>query len=266
MKTSPPEKLWIMNTRGNRLAALLYRPCRAYPSASAACRGGPLVIVCHGFTGSKEGGGRAAEMAQRLGGLGYACLLFDFSGCGESEGRWADISLTGHMEDLRCVVQWSREAGFAPIILNGRSFGGTTVICYAARDREIAGVCTWAAVGRLELLFKSFIHSSDVNGAEQVALNSENGTLYINRDFFYDLEKHDVLACAAQIAPRPLLVIHGTADESVPPVDADLIYRAAGENAELEMISGADHRFSNHTGATWERFFGWLQKHFPGEG
>ncbi len=220
-------------------------------------------MVCHGFTGSKEGGGRALEMGEALAARGYCCLLFDFAGCGESEGRWEEISLSGHVRDLAAVVQWCRESGFNPIILNGRSFGGTTALCCASSDRTVAGVCTWAAPARLAELFSKFA-GGKVKGpaGELVRLAVPEGTLYLRKSFFYDLEKYDLRSCAARIAPRPLLVLHGTADEVVPPGEARLLAGAAAEPKELIMVEEADHQFSAHQEVVWRSFFNWLDRYF----
>jgi uncharacterized protein len=198
-------KFFILNKRGQRLAAIL--------CGKASIRG-PVVIVCHGFTGSKEGSGRALEMGRALASQGCSCLLFDFAGCGESEGLWEEISLSRHMEDLADMVQWCREAGFSKIILNGRSFGGAAALCYTASDKEIAGVCTWAAPARPAELFRKLAGGTVAGPADDmVELAGEEGVVHVRKGFFYDLDKHDLLDCAARIAPCPLLAIHGTADE-----------------------------------------------------
>lgn len=255
------EKFEIINHDGLRLSALL---CKAavHKSVSQQQRS-PLVVVCHGFTGSKEGGGRALEMGEALAARGFCCLLFDFAGCGESEGRWEEISLSGHVRDLAAVVQWCRESGFNTIILNGRSFGGAAALCYASSDRTVAGVCTWAVPARPVELFSKFA-GGKVQGpaGELVKLAAEEGTLCLRKSFFYDLERHDLRHCAARLAPRPLLVLHGTADEVVLPEEAYLIAAAAAEPKELLMVEGADHRFSAHLEVVWRSFFHWLDRYF----
>jgi fermentation-respiration switch protein FrsA (DUF1100 family) len=45
----------------------------------------------------------------------------------------------------------------------------------------------------------------------------------------------------AAIAPRPLLIIHGTADTSIPFEHAVQVYAAAGEPKELWLAEGATH-------------------------
>jgi fermentation-respiration switch protein FrsA (DUF1100 family) len=44
-----------------------------------------------------------------------------------------------------------------------------------------------------------------------------------------------------RIAPRPLLLLHGTADDVVLPEDADALLAAAGEPKELRLVPGAAH-------------------------
>ena len=44
------------------------------------------------------------------------------------------------------------------------------------------------------------------------------------------------------ISPRPLLIVHGTNDETVDPGHARELYEAAGEPKDIAMIEGADHR------------------------
>jgi putative redox protein len=220
----------------------------------------PLVIVCHGFTGTKEGGGRALEMGDALAGKGFSTLLFDFAGCGESEGNWADLTLSGQVSDLEATVNWGRSADFNRIILTGRSFGGSTVLAYAAGDPDLAAVCTWAAVARLEPLFNRFIGNRLEGPAEEIlAIAGEEGMLELKRKFFIDLKSYNIPSCAAKITPRKLLVIHGSADEAVPCSDAELIYNSALEPKELTIIKGANHRFSEHLDQVWACFFGWLK-------
>lgn len=275
------QALTIPNNRGESLAALLYLP--GYEESAGAASSGagrrlrgkrgrgkrrPLVIVCHGFTGSKEGGGRALEMAGQLGGAGYAALLFDFAGCGQSEGSWDELTLSGQVDDLSAVAGWCRENGFSPLIVNGRSFGGATALCCAAQNQAIDGVCTWAALAYPYGFFSALLAGSRLLEAdgpddETAPLASEGKTVYIKRRFINDLRLYDPAGCAARITPRPLLVMHGTADELIPVEEAEIIYQAAGEPKELQLIAGADHRFSGHAGRLRASFYRWLGRCFP---
>ncbi len=199
-------------------------------------------------------------MGEALAERDFSTLLFDFAGCGESEGAWKDISLGRHTEDLESVVAWCRLRGYTKLILTGRSFGGSTVLNYASRDSKISAVCTWAAAARLNELFNGF-SGYQVTGPpdELVNITGDEGTIHLKKNFFYDLQQHDLLENAASLNHCRLLIIHGSADESVPVEDAHLLFRAASEPKELAIIEGADHRFSNHIEQVWETFFNWLE-------
>lgn len=245
-------KLKIKNDRNENLSALLKTAGR--PESSKA-----LVIVCHGFSGTKEGGGSALIMGERLANLSFSTLLFDFAGRGQSEGKKEEISLSNQIEDLGAVVREARDLGFEKLILNGRSFGGSTALGYAAKDQQIAGLCTWAAVAKpLELFTKRLEESLEEPGQALVTLAGEEGSLKVKRSFFQDLKHYNLVKEASLIAPRHFLIIHGTEDETVPCEEAVLLYEAAAHPKELALIEGADHRFSAHRAEVWRVFFKWL--------
>ncbi|HZW04429.1 MAG TPA: prolyl oligopeptidase family serine peptidase, partial [Anaerolineaceae bacterium] len=49
--------------------------------------------------------------------------------------------------------------------------------------------------------------------------------------------EHDIAA----IAPRPVLLVHGTADGQIPVEQAVQLQQAGGETVELAIVDGADH-------------------------
>lgn len=248
------ERVYFNNKKGQRLAGLLFE---------AAKNDVPVVIACHGFTGSKEGRGSAVEMAVLLQEKGFSTLLFDFAGCGESQGRFEDLTLSGHIDDLTCAVDFCLEKGLGPAVTLGRSFGGTTAICQAASDTRVMGVCTWAAPASLLELFLGFT-DQDLPGDEDslVTLAGSEGVIYLKKSFFTDLSSYDVLSCASLVSPRPVLVVQGTRDEVVPPAEASAIFNSAGCPRDLFLVERADHQFSAHHREVWAIFLDWLENNF----
>jgi len=244
------KEVTFRNSRNQQLAGLFY---------TAGVKGSPTLIVCHGFTGSKEGGDKALHMAEYYAVADYDTLLFDFAGNGESEGKFEDLTLSGQVDDLTCAVDWCKQQGAGTIVTLGRSFGGTTVICHAAQDERVAGVCTWAAAARLVELFTGFA-DEDPDDPEKVILAGDEGILYLKKNFFKDIEKYDVPQLSSRIAPRSLLIIHGTKDDVVSPEDARLIYEAAGDPKELVYIDEGDHQFEVHHRQVWDICLNWLKK------
>ncbi|OPX83757.1 MAG: Alpha/beta hydrolase family protein [Pelotomaculum sp. PtaB.Bin104] len=248
------QKVIYPNQSGINLTGLLYKK----PVAA-----GTVIVVCHGFAGSKEGGGRAVAMAEEMGRLGYSTLLFDFTGCGESEGDFAGISLTRHIGDVKSSVDFCRGLGFERVITLGRSFGGTAALCLGRYGGRIAGVCTWAAPGAVQEVFARYRKQAAKTASDLFPISEEEGAPNISKGFFADLDRHDVYGQAALIAPEPLLVIHGEQDQTVPVGNAQAIFDAAGEPKEIKIIRGADHQFTGRYQPVWETFFGWLLQKFP---
>jgi putative redox protein len=249
MSASGWKDVHIENSRGQTLDGILYSQGRA---------GAPVLVVCHGFTGSKEGGGKALEMGKYLAATGFDVLLFDFAGNGRSEGQFEDITLTGQISDLTAVVGWCEHNGTGPVATMGRSFGGTTAIAQAAGDERVRAVCSWAAPANPGRLFQSVVRP-DTAESERIALVGEDGEVWVKRQFLRDLQSYDIPALAARIAPRPLFVIHGDNDEVVPAHEARDIFLAAGEPKELKFIRGGDHRFTETHRQVWQQCRQWLR-------
>jgi len=66
------------------------------------------------------------------------------------------------------------------------------------------------------------------------------------------------VACAPLVAPRPLLVIHGSDDDLVPVFDARVLVDAHGD-AELRIMNGAGHRV-RHDPRAVAVLLGWLDR------
>jgi putative redox protein len=243
------KEVCFANSAGLKISGLWY---------SSGQPGKPLVLVCHGFTGSKEGGdGQACRMAEYLAQIGYESLLIDFAGSGQSEGQFEDLTLSSQIDDLSCAVSWCLNKGTDFIVTLGRSFGGSTAICHAARDKRVSAVCTWAAPARPDQLFRDHLHPEQ-NKPGYIILSNNWETISLKKGFLEDLTSHDPLFAASQISPRPTLFLHGSQDELVPAEDLELYYAAAKEPKKRILISGADHQFQGHHQEVWEICATWL--------
>ena len=231
---------------GNALAVLHY-----HLGESSA----PVVIVCHGFTGSKEGDGRHLRFAEFLAQNGWQTVLFDFAGNGQSEGDFAFSSLSTQISDLTAVVDWVQLFSPRRLVCLGRSFGGTTAICQAARDQRVQAVCTWAAPARLHLLFDRFRVS--VHG-DRIRLQSEAGAIEVAHQFFSDFERIDPLQEVARLAPRPYWCVHGKADTTVPVADGQLLYAAAGSPKAAYWVDRGDHQLHAQQQQVWAQTRSWF--------
>ena len=69
-----------------KLAVCLHMPQRSRPGKSV-----PVVVCCHGLTGTRVGTCyRFVTLARELARHHIACLRFDFRGCGASDGLFSE--------------------------------------------------------------------------------------------------------------------------------------------------------------------------------
>jgi len=222
------ETLHFKNVRGEMLAATLH-----------GTWGARVVIGCHGLLSTRE-----SEKQRRLGALiaarGMAYLRFDFAGRGDSDGETEAITYSRQMHDLDAAIECAAQQGARRIGLFGWSMGGAVALLSAAREARIAAIATMGAVAYPAAIAERY--PADVEQWRQRAF-VEVGEARISWRFLEDAITHNVVS-AARIVQGPVLVLHGTEDQSVSPADAHDLATAA-PNASLEYVDGADHAFSN---------------------
>jgi pimeloyl-ACP methyl ester carboxylesterase len=236
------------------LAGNLSRPSRPVTDPP------PALILCHGFPagpgGAATSGQTYPELADYLAAeTGWVVLTFNFRGTGESLG---DFSLGGWLDDLRAAVDHllatERVSG---VWVAGSSTGGALAICEAAEDERVRGVATLAAPAT----FSGWAEDPDgfLAHARAIGVLSDPGHPADRDAWARELREIRPIAVVAKIPPRPLLVVHGSDDETVPLDDARALAEAAGETAELRVVNQAGHRL-RHDPRTVAVLIGWLEQ------
>src|SRR5262249_3704790 len=169
---------------------------------------------------------------------GFNVLAFDYHGHGA--GRGAPVTLAyREVRDFCGALDYVRErVPEARIGVIGFSMGASIAIMGSARRRE----------GRAVVAGSSFTsHAEVVAHAIARVPHLPGRPLAWLADHFLgwragyrhsDVQPiHDVAA----IAPRPLLIIHGAEDETIPVAHAYQIYEHAGQPKEIWIGAGGDH-------------------------
>lgn len=177
-------------------------------------------------------------LAQSLAERGYAAMRFNFRGAHGSPG---EFSLEGWTQDVEAALDAAAgvDDSLARILI-GSSAGGAVAIRAAARRPDVAAVATLAAVA-----------SWDAVVADPAALIQRLRNTGIIHDPAFppdvaawtrEFADGSAETLAPRVAPRPLLLIHGDADEVVPYPHAERLFAAAGQPKELVRIPGGRHR------------------------
>jgi len=226
----------------------------------------PGLILCHGMPAgpraSGEGGRGSSEdlgypeLAEWCASEGFVTLIFNFRGTGESGGNYHPL---GWARDLEAVLDWMSQlpqVDAERIALLGSSMGAAVAIYVAAHRPEVAAVVSYAGPAAM---------GPRPNPADAVERLREQG-LIKDPDFPPDLEawrqesvELSPVRWVGQISPRPLLLLHGDADDLVPVENAYTLYQKAGEPKELRLLPGAGHRFRGEPAAL-EIALEWLRR------
>jgi dipeptidyl aminopeptidase/acylaminoacyl peptidase len=220
---------------GLRLSGELYVP------GGAGC---PGLCICHGIPArpyDPEDRGYAV-LAEHFCREGFAVLLFYFRGAGRSEGNFDMAGWTRDLEQAMGVLDGVPQVDSSRMFVMGFSGGAAAALCATPGDPRVAGVVSCASPADFDDLLP---------GTTLEAFLAEWRRIGIIRDesFPADMDAWadgfttvSPAACIASIAPRPVLLLHGDADEVVPVAHAYRLYEAAGEPKDLEIIPGGLHR------------------------
>jgi len=174
---------------------------------------------------------------------GAAALLIDLRGAGESDGQGLGNGLAmREAEDALAAAEAGRAFGYRRVVLAGWSLGASAAVLAAARDRGIDGLM-------LECALKSFpdygadIVQARFGGLAPRAVAAPLGTAIValGRRLGGVGPLTAPVDVIAQIAPRPILILHGARDAVTPPYHGRDLARAAGHTARLVSLPNAAH-------------------------
>ncbi|MGQ0823965.1 MAG: alpha/beta hydrolase family protein [Actinomycetota bacterium] len=222
----------------------------------------PALLVLTGFP---RGPGGAATVGNTDPGLvdrvareaGWAGLTFTYRGTGPSEG---DFSIEGWLADIRAAIDaLHARTDVSGVWIAGFRLGGTLGIVTAAQDSRVRGIATFAAPASLRAWVRDpawFLEYARRTGVLRTVGFPSNPDAWIRA-----IANLDVIAAAREIAPRPWLLIHGSADDVVPVDDASQLADAGGD-VELRVVPNGPHRL-RHDPRAIAALLGWLERQGP---
>ncbi len=203
------------------------------------------VCLCHGAPSGnppEPGDGGYPALAEGMCREGLAAFFFNFRGTGDSGGN---MDLAGWTRDLQTAIDylWEQEnIDKSHLCLVGFSAGAATSVCVASKDERITGVAACACPAEITPF------NAD-NNWETLIENFRNIGAIRDDDFppsvaewIEGAKSIDPIKHIGGIAPRPLLLVHGSLDQTVPVEHAHRLYEKAGTPKKLVVIEGTGHR------------------------
>ncbi|HEY6408001.1 MAG TPA: alpha/beta fold hydrolase [Ktedonobacteraceae bacterium] len=185
---------------------------------------------------------------------GFAVLAFDMRGTGESPP--APLSL-GYFEqrDVLGAVDFLR-SGSLPYPALGRphviggwgvSLGAAMLITATAQEPAIRAIVSDCAFADIIPILEREVPK----GGHLPPLFTPGALLAVQALYGANFYADRPVDYVAQIAPRPILFIHGAADKYIPPANMDTLAAAAraapNANVQTWSVPGADHAQSFNT-------------------
>ncbi len=249
----------VLEAEGLRLVGRL-----SHPQDGPEERGRPPGLVLgHGFPrgpgGAATCGRSYPELADRLAAeTGWVILTFNHRGTGESPGQF---SLRGWMADLRAAADALVAQDVSAVWSAGAGTGGALAICHAAVDERVRGVASLGAPADFDRWQRH--PDAFLSTARAVGVIRDKDFPPDPEAWAEELREVRPLAAAAKIPPRPFLVVHGDADDQVPPTDARALADTAGAGTELRIVNEADHLL-RHDPRAVAVLMGWMARQWPG--
>jgi dipeptidyl aminopeptidase/acylaminoacyl peptidase len=222
-----------------------------------------VVLVLHGYGRDHS---RAWRYAAFLHAAGYGVLAVNFR-----SSRWSRRLPTtlGHHEivDTQAALDWLRAepalAGHALGLL-GESLGGSVALIVAAANPEVAAVMADGPFVHATLALEDSSERWARLPRRSAHLARALGRVVTGRD----LGEVDVEPAAAQLADRPLFLVHALEDNRLSSEHTRRLWRAAGAKDPLWLIPGAGHNegWKRHRAEYERRALAFFDRHLLGRG
>lgn len=213
--------------------------------------GGPAIVFLPGYMSDMEGG-KACAVFDWAREQGRACLLMDYSGCGQSSGQFAEGTLSCWKDEVIEMI-----ARFLPdrdVVLVGSSMGGWLMLLAGLMlDNRLAGLVGVAPAPD----FTDWGYNED-----QKAALKNGQTIFEDNEYgpdptpthalFWTDGQENLLLDGGDIAIKcPVRILQGQQDPDVPwGTSLRLADALRSDDVQVTLIKDGDHRLSREEDIT----------------
>ena len=206
------------------------------PSAAGSPPDGPTVVLVHGYGSSKSAMLDHATFIHDR----YHLVLFDLRNGQQSTGAITTQGIS-EQRDLSAILDWlERTKGPMQVAVLGESMGGHIAAGVAARDDRVDALILTSTHDTLRRAMVARVDNAGHPGELGWPLIWIGTWLRTGENVF----AQDPIAAVVDLGDRPLLLIHGGADDDAPPASAEELRRAAeaaGVDVTVRICADADH-------------------------
>ena len=232
-------ELWSQRDTNRIYGVMYYNPVTSKKQ--------PAVILSHSSSLTHEAmRGYASAIAK----MGYAAYCFDFCGGSDkskSGGSTDDMTVFTEVEDLRAVVKTVKSLGYvepSEVYLLGSSQGGLVSALLADEcPDDFAGMILFYPAFNIPEMVSKFSGFGDWGDFGDFGdWGDFGGMMSMSEKYINSIKDFDVWSHIGKF-PKPVCIIHGTADMIVPISNSE---KAVGlyPSATLNKIEGANHGFN----------------------
>jgi pimeloyl-ACP methyl ester carboxylesterase len=213
------------------------------------------LIMVHGLLSNKDSL-KYVTLGKICEQLGRNALRFDFRGCGESEGRIEQTTVTKRITDLKTVINaLTQKFGFDRFGLFGSSLGGYLSLLHTSNNSDVgATVCISTPYAISELVAEDDFKLGyyEIDGYK------------LEKTFFADLKQFDLqLHKGLPKIVNPVLLFQGDIDTLVPISNSTKIYNSLTCVKDIRILKGAAHLIVDpgHLKDIIENSLNWFDKY-----
>ncbi|MCU1355887.1 MAG: hypothetical protein JWM89_1305 [Acidimicrobiales bacterium] len=225
--------------------------------------GRPVVVFSHGFvTSGIESHGLFVRASREASTRGYSSVMFDYEGCGYSDGDYASFRVSTSARDLSAMVEWAvgETACNGQAIIFGQSLGSAlAALSMTSGSTQAVALVLWNLSGRFGERYPA-IFGLDPSAQTSQCVNGKGQ--YLGPGFFSDARPLDVLGALAE-CERPLFLLSCVGDDIGDPGIAAAAAATSVHPASQHIRIEASHTFMcqrDLEGAAIGRSFDWLDE------
>ncbi len=205
---------------------------------------GPTIVFLPGYM-SDMAGSKAVALFAWAAAQGRACLCLDYSGCGSSDGAFAQGTLGRWRDEVLAVIV---ATGGGPVVLVGSSMGGWLMLLVAlalpaGQTTGLVGIAAapdftqwgYSARQKAALAAGEVIMEANPYGPEPTPTYP---AFWADGQALLLLDQPVALTC-------PVRLLHGVADADVPwEISVRLMAALRSDEVHLVLVKAGDHRLS----------------------